>query len=961
MLQEENISFAIKGAITRFQGFGDYIASSSSFEDNFEEITAISEIDKDFTTFYDSQISKYSELTQYFFFPKSIAQRNCFLAIRAKKKFTAFPDQYRFYDRREYYYFNLYSKIDTIDFSVSLPEMIQYNSKKLGLSVDFELKKTELQADEYLSKKIVYSLLNESTLAIRISKKDSHDIQNRILSSLNTLPNCLKKYIGFGFNIPSDSIFVNSHLHILTTLDENSILINSEFNQGLLNNELHDFAKSILSNSLKYDDTELKLLNIPLNRDALFELLKYHKLHFKIEKYLNSRLEELQENQKQNLLLESNRYIAVFLTSTFARNLYIQKRIINIYKFWQKNGYLESDIFISFWKKVSESNLEYEMMIDKEVRESINSFIQLEFRSIKSLGDADNRYSSLMQFPALNYPGVSLLDELKIEFYKQKESETTISLEEINELHSYIKSLSKKTKIDFQENLFRNYDFNSQAGYLSREDSFELLKDQHEHLNSNQIESIISRIGLSNLFDIIKEGSYQELIKNRDFNTSLLKLVRKHETINEILNWVTLLKENNVKLNFRTGDYLLEQLNKIKSQDDILLFNTLCRSIIDHRSHFKKTEVVQFIEEVTAKNICQNQLFYTAAFEVAKILSFKIRISISSKYTNDSIDLISLFNDNLNQISNSKIIDEIKEDFFNSFFQSNISVSDLLRLSSDNITFSIENSNKFSMKLAEIYSKSSDSEKYQHTLTLLNNILDSGKNLYLCSNGNLYKYISDLQLTEIDSVKEFYQIGERIAKLKNPNLVEVRLLINHLIDKYFESINQNAKFINKMKNHISFINRNIKITIICLIIGLVGSLAATGFFLHKNNKSEKRIGRIVKENSFLRSENYKLKLKLVSIMGKTKSDTIVSVQALSPLPNGELNSHDISIVNRSIHSGLTVNEVVQVVFNKNPSDIRSHYVNQTVAYASALVNANDSSFENGVYNGKPLTKIPAYK
>src|SRR2546422_814478 len=131
MAQEDNINFAIKGALTKFQGFGDYIASSSFFEKSPEDIKSISEIDRDFTAFFDSQPVSYSEMVQYFFFPKTIAKRDCFLAIRAKKKYTPFPEQYRFYDRREYFYFNLNSDSDCINFASSLPEMVQYGNKMI--------------------------------------------------------------------------------------------------------------------------------------------------------------------------------------------------------------------------------------------------------------------------------------------------------------------------------------------------------------------------------------------------------------------------------------------------------------------------------------------------------------------------------------------------------------------------------------------------------------------------------------------------------------------------------------------------------------------------------------------------------------------------------------------------------------------------------------------------------------
>lgn len=959
-MYQHNLYIAVIGALSKFKGFGDNIASSKAFSKDLNNVRAIAEIDKSFSSFYDSYPDVYHSLFQYFAFPKTIANNGCFLIIRGRKKFTAFPEQNRFYDRREYFYCNLKSEIDSIDFLFSIPDIAQYETEQLGQINEFEIKRANYLTDDSFTRSIVFSLLNEGTLAIKISEQNHSDIQSKILGSLNSLPPCYKKYLGFGFNIKSDSAFVKNHLHILTTLDENAIEIGSLLPHRLHDNDLNEFSEGILNNSIKYDDTELELLNVTPNRNTLFALVKYHKLHFRIEKYSNSSLEE---KKKQDLFSESKNYIATFLTNAFADNSYIQKRIISIYKFWNNGNFLKADTFLSFWKKVGEANLKHERFFnDYEVRESINTFIQIEFRSVKSLSDAENRYSTLSEVPSFNYTGVSLLDEIKIEFYTQKKTDSTLSIAEINELDIYIKAIARSTKIDFQENLLRNVDFKKQASSLSSEEGFELLKEKIEELSSNQIEEIITAIGLTNLFQFLKNGSHQKLLRNIDFNMPLLELAIKQGNFNEILKWVSLLHSNNVKPNFNTSSYLTDQSKKINSQNEFLLFDSLCKSISNNKSLFKEDDVLSFIEKIVLKSNCQQMQFYSAAFPVAESFKFKINCPIPSSNTEEELmDFISLFGQNQNLVTNKKIVEELKEEFFNLFLQHKYSFGEVLRFSNENILFVSANTNQFSRKLEEIFSNGDDSEMYQNTLILFNNIIDNERNLFLNSNSNLYKSISELVISDKGSIKELYRIGEKIDKKRNTEFTEVKSLINQKINKYFESINLNAKFFTKMKNRISFINRNTKILCACLVLALVVTIIGAGYFFTQYSILSVTFEKKSQENTSLKTENQKLQTELLSTIKEINNNPINIPTPLSPIPNRELNLNDVGIVNSNIQIGMSIEEVVAVIFKKNPEDINSHYSSQKNAYVVALAKTNVKCFDNGQYTGEPLIHIPSYK
>ncbi len=88
-------------------------------------------------------------------------------------------------------------------------------------------------------------------------------------------------------------------------------------------------------------------------------------------------------------------------------------------------------------------------------------------------------------------------------------------------------------------------------------------------------------------------------------------------------------------------------------------------------------------------------------------------------------------------------------------------------------------------------------------------------------------------------------------------------------------------------------------------------------------------------------------------------------QELSPKPNDELNEADYKTVADEIRPNTAVNEIVEIIFSKNPTDIKKHYDQQKDSYAKLLFQKNKGCFKESkgtMYFVKDTLKhIPSYR
>jgi len=92
---------------------------------------------------------------------------------------------------------------------------------------------------------------------------------------------------------------------------------------------------------------------------------------------------------------------------------------------------------------------------------------------------------------------------------------------------------------------------------------------------------------------------------------------------------------------------------------------------------------------------------------------------------------------------------------------------------------------------------------------------------------------------------------------------------------------------------------------------------------------------------------------------------ITKTEDLNPISNSKLSENDYRIVAKSLIPNMKLDEVVNVIFNKNPTEISSFYAGQETVYAKHLLEFNKQCFEEkeGIYyfTKDTLRQIPSYK
>jgi hypothetical protein len=96
-----------------------------------------------------------------------------------------------------------------------------------------------------------------------------------------------------------------------------------------------------------------------------------------------------------------------------------------------------------------------------------------------------------------------------------------------------------------------------------------------------------------------------------------------------------------------------------------------------------------------------------------------------------------------------------------------------------------------------------------------------------------------------------------------------------------------------------------------------------------------------------------------------KTDEIEKNEDLNPNSNSTLNKNDFRIVAKNINPNMKLDEVVKVIFNKNPTEIGNVYSGQEAIYSKLLLERNKHCFEqkDGIYYfiKDTIKQIPSFK
>lgn len=96
-----------------------------------------------------------------------------------------------------------------------------------------------------------------------------------------------------------------------------------------------------------------------------------------------------------------------------------------------------------------------------------------------------------------------------------------------------------------------------------------------------------------------------------------------------------------------------------------------------------------------------------------------------------------------------------------------------------------------------------------------------------------------------------------------------------------------------------------------------------------------------------------------------KTVEITKINDLNPKSNSILNENDFRIVAKSLKPNMKLDDVVKVIFSKNPTEISSFYSGQEAIYSKHLLELNKQCFEEkeGIYYyaKDTIRQIPSYK
>jgi hypothetical protein len=104
--------------------------------------------------------------------------------------------------------------------------------------------------------------------------------------------------------------------------------------------------------------------------------------------------------------------------------------------------------------------------------------------------------------------------------------------------------------------------------------------------------------------------------------------------------------------------------------------------------------------------------------------------------------------------------------------------------------------------------------------------------------------------------------------------------------------------------------------------------------------------------------------KTIPIIESPKAESI-PLKELNPKPNSELSLNDYKIVAKKISKDMPINEIVQIIFEANPTEIRNNYSAQIELYTKMVYERNKDCFKvdstKYYFIKDTLRHIPSYK
>jgi hypothetical protein len=828
-----NVKIAIKGALNSFQGFGDFIASSAAFSSSRSAAEAIDAIDRDFSLDYEKYPPPYYPLTQLIGIPASIEQENCFLVLRAKKQFTNFPEQNRFYERREYFYYTLKDNIDSIAFVKSLPGMQDYAEKQFGKIPAFPVLPISDRSSFHLFSHFLSVLFKKATILQKISPENDESVNNTILSLIHTLPAIWKKYTGFGLNIKSDSSWLEKPIHIVTTLDENG---NDFFSAtgGQIDAVFDEFCQQAFNNDLKYTDRELTCLSPGgIQKDDLYKLLDFHWLHFGVDKYASGQYPET----AKRFLSQSRQYVEIFLQQAFLDDNFIFERIIRIYQYWSNNEMLDVELSNWFWKTAISTR--YSNKLVKHIFEDFSRYIEKEIRTITHFAEVDSTYKYMEGIALPSQPALSLLDHIKLKYLDQR---SALPESSVGEIINYLltEPVSK-------------YSSRSLPNVLTKFTTFEAASPTHiasilvkeiDNLDTTTVNLLLTDTDLPEIFKILDQAGYSLLKKHEKIKPLLNEFlsvgkIDNSEDFSEHLTKIESLKLPLQKLSSKVDDLIKEALLFIRNGSEIHEPGKFIDGILAHPHLFDKANVGSFVSSLVENNKNLTIPFLDKVFRTADRYSFSIDPDLVKKYEP------SLQDDWLNYIIRNRkyfsddgfVIRAANLYLSGDTLPYSVLYTKMAALKKNSWDFFLSQEETFLNRLVNAFKDQQGDKKCEAMLFTTREIYSNRHNPFVKAGMPLYEeMLAITNGTDCDKkfIRSLYQVGKNLQRSGDrKQFADILLLIDQVINKYLLGDNK-KKFRFTMKNILAFADRKLLVT--CMLLGFF--LLLTAYFLLKENKAE---------------------------------------------------------------------------------------------------------------------------
>ncbi len=947
---KKEIEIAVKGALSKFSGFGEYIAGSERFSNNEGDISSISKIDRAFQSFYENYPEQYSALTQIYVFPAGIGDQDCILIIRAKKGYTSFPERSRFYDRREYFYFPVEAGFRSAEVARYLPGMKQYPVKEVGNTDKFYgVPEFDQPADIRIFEKLMLALLRRNVCIIGISPESAESDNYKLLSAVNGLPDTYLRYLGFGVCITADA-FSQQYLHAYTTLVSGSDV---EGASGA--GQYEKFIREMYQKKIRYPDTEIRVNPGKDAKNDAFDLAGFHYLHFEVDSILSDNA----YNEGRGLESASLAYVQRFCKYA-GKNPYFLDRVLLIYQYWLRRDLLDETLLTEFWKNFAAFRPTKSIYRHYPfLKAGLEGFIESASGKISDFLAFQQMSRFWDEIPGIKYENSSIMDELQIAYLERG---GVLNGKNYSEAASFKKQLKEKG-IDLDKELAIQVDVND----LLPKDALAMIRGDRTRMTGEFFGQLIKKAGVENLYNSLDRDVSRPLMNELNAAPVFAGLLEAL-TVADLRKWLKLYKKENIALKIDFRNFLNRSAAMISSERDWSSFRDVEQLLELAPSSVNPKDVREFIQTVMAREGCQRLNMYKTAADICMLFSIEVPVRTPEGNLKDLVEYYLFFIMRAAQIADrANALATLKDLLRTVIVSAEEPVSEVFRIH-QNLGNKAIGEMSFLQELIDLLIQKNTPSAKDNLLDLLTCSSEPGHNYFLQESGAVYKKLLNSSLSfDPQQLKRLKEMHHELKDRRGHGSQAILKLIEKLLKNQknkpepepeghpeehpeTDPAPQESKgLINWLTAHKQPITRFILWSLVLI------SFAAAGYF-YLASRANAKLVRLQADT--LRSLHLSEKKQLKTIYELEESVRMLHqlVPELAPKPN-------INIALKGLRANnMPLSAVVDKIYDANPENVKKVYAGQKKIYASLLMQLNSRCFDqSGTCHCDSLPQIPGYK